>query len=129
MDDLSIIDNFEDLNFWINKKIKTYNKVYINISAYKDIIFPNNKLNSLLKNDKEYNKLGGKIDEIKRNCKIVFRKINIYYDILESDEEFDIVKEYCLEIQELHRKYAKTWNEASASIKSAVKYIQEKGRE
>lgn len=129
MDNLEHINDFEGLTKWIDGKTRSYRKIRSNLFIFKNIIFPDNKLNDCLEEDIKYFKLKDKIDETLRNCRIIGRKIEIFEDMLESEENFDILKEHCLDIQKMHRQYAKTWNAIAQDIKKTIKYIREKEEE
>lgn len=129
MDNLEHINDFEGLIKWIDKKTESYRKIRSNLMVFKDIIFPRNELNRHLEEDLKYFKLKDKIEETLRNCKIIERKIGLYEDMLESEENFDIFKEHCKDIQEMHRRYAKTWNAIAQDIKKTIKYIKEREEE
>ena len=129
MDNIEHINDFEGLIEWIDKKTESYHRIKTNLMVFKDIIFPENSLNAHLEEDVKYFKLRDKINETLRNCKIIERKIDLFEIMLESEENFDIFKEHCLDIQRMHKHYAKAWNAIAQDIKKTIKYIREREEE
>ena len=124
MDNFSDIEDLEDLILWVHKKEKDYTKIKNNLVLYLGIIYPDNELNSILEKDRKYSKLKSKIQETTRNCQIIQRKVEIFGEKLEN-EDLEFLKEYCQDILNVHRFYAKTWNGIAKTIQETINFIKE----
>lgn len=125
MDDLSSINDYSDLDAWVDEQMYKYTKVRKNTKSLKSIICPKGVIHDSLIDDKEFHDLAEKIEETIRNCQIVLRKIDIYDSMIESDEEnFKTTKKHCEEINKLNRVYVKKWNKIAPVIRKAIQTIK-----
>ena len=125
MDDFSSINDYAELDAWIDDQVYKYNKVKNNTHSLKELICPNEVLHDSLIGLSDFHELPNQFDETIRNCKIVLRKIDIYDAMIgEDDSSFEETKKHCEEINLLNKIYVKKWNKIAPIIKSAIRTIK-----
>ena len=125
MDDFGSINDYAELDAWIDNQVYKYSKVKKNTHSLIEIICPDGVLHDSLIGLSDFHELPIKFEETIRNCQIVLRKIDIYDSMIgEDDSSFEKTKKHCEEINLLNKIYVKKWNKIAPIIKSAIRTIK-----
>lgn len=125
MDNFEHINDYAQLDAWIDIQEYKYNKLKENVCSLIEIICPNGILHESLKEKSTFCDLPKKFYETIRNCQIILRKIDIYDKMIEKNIiSFNDTKRHCEEINSLNKIYVKKWNNITPTIKTAINNIK-----
>lgn len=125
MDNLNSINNYKELDAWVDVQLNKYNRIKTKTQLLKDQICPNDTLHNSLIGIEDYRNLTLCFSETIRNCQIILRKIDIYDEVSVKENNFQNAKKICKEIYKLNSIYVKKWNEIAPIVKSAIRTIKE----